>query len=96
MTEGACQLRLINSILRQSTNNGGRATNNIRKLCRHLEGKVVNTVVKSAGVWAESQHTLTRGNKTYAQFVTTLREARPHIQRALEQEQRQRTKKHVA
>ena len=41
MTEGACQLRLINSILRQSTNNGGRATNNIRKLCRHLEGKVV-------------------------------------------------------
>jgi hypothetical protein len=57
---------------------------------------VVNIVVKSAGVWTESQHTLTRGNKTYAQFVTTLREARPHIQRALEQEQRQRTKKHVA
>ena len=44
----------------------------------------------------ESQRTLSRGSMTYAQFVVTLREAMPHIQRALEQEQRHRTKRNVA
>ena len=71
-SEDACALRVINSILRQFANSGHKMTGNVRRLCKHLDGKEVGVSTKEVGGWVQSKYKFERGTLSYTQFVHVL------------------------